>query len=61
MTYDEFTQYLAKYGFINNPLSQEQFKKCHDNTLSLEGVYGIACDMCAGIDFDRAYEINRER
>ena len=59
--YENFTAYLMKYGFTRNPLSKAQFQRCQDEGLSDNALYGIACDMNAGLPFADAYSINKDR
>lgn len=54
MTYTEFQQYCARFGFIETPITEHQFNHCVDAGLSDEGIYGVACDVLADIDFDAA-------
>jgi hypothetical protein len=59
MTYKEFSEYLAKYGFIANPIDEKRYEKIAN--LSLDALYGIVCDVNAGISFARAVAINKDR
>lgn len=54
MTYPDFQQYCARFGFVDTPLTQEEFNHCVDAGLDDEGIYGVACDVLAAIDFDAA-------
>lgn len=60
MTYAEFQAYMAKYGFVSCPLTEEQFTYCIATGMNVDTLYGVACDVNAGIDFLRAVEINNE-
>lgn len=55
MTYAEYQAYMAKYGFINCPLTADQFEAAVK--LGAE-VYGVGCDVNAGVDFRVACKIN---
>jgi len=54
MTYAEFQQYCSRFGFIEAPLTEEQFDHCVDAGLSDQGIYGVACDVMADIEFNAA-------
>lgn len=56
MDYHEFQRYMANYGFVSTPITEEEYARCaglDDNV-----TYGIACDVNAGIPFEEAYRIN---
>lgn len=60
LTYPEFQRKMASYGFIICPLSEQEYERavahgCNDNT-----IYGVACDVNAGIGFERALQVNCE-
>jgi hypothetical protein len=54
-------QYLAKYGFVGCPLTEEELSEAFARGISVEEVYSIACDVNAGIPFERAVEVAEAR
>jgi hypothetical protein len=58
MTYSEFQQYCARFGFIDTPLTEDQFDHCVDVGLSIEGMYNVACDIAGDIEFNTAVSGN---
>lgn len=58
MTYDEFTAYLAKYGFTPCPITNEQFDGLKAEGFHDDDFYGLACDVLAGVDFNVAVKMN---
>ena len=59
MTYKEFQQYLAKYGFLKTPMSEEEYASLKD--YSDYSCYRIACDLTNGLSFNEALEANFDR
>jgi len=51
MTYPEFQQYLASYGFTDTPITSDQYAFLVDSGHDVDSCYGIACDVAAGYDF----------
>ena len=51
MTYSEFQQYLASYGFISTPITSDKYAFLVDSGHDVDSCYGIACDVAAGFDF----------
>ena len=49
---------LARYGFIDCPLTALEIELCHLIGVSLGMAYLIACDVNAGFDFFESYSIN---
>ena len=49
---------FARYGFVSCPLTEEQLARLYRLNVKLDQVYGIGCDVNAGVDFDRAVEVN---
>lgn len=58
MKYSEFQQYCARFGFIETPITEEQFDHCVSLGLSDQGIYGVACDVLADIEFHTAVGAN---
>ena len=54
MTYAEFQQYCARFGFTETPITEDQFDHCVDAGLSEDGIYAVACDVLADIEFNAA-------
>jgi hypothetical protein len=54
-------QYLAKYGFVGCPLTDDELSEAFARGISVEEVYDIACDVNAGISFERAVYIAEDR
>lgn len=54
MDYQEFQRYCARMGFIDAPITKEQYDHCHGCGLDDDGAYEVACDVNCGIDFDAA-------
>lgn len=61
MTYDEFQKYMANYGFPVCPLSVEQFFHAKEMGATDDDMYGIGCDVNAGVDFIVAVMLNTQR
>ena len=55
MTYEEYQAYMAKYGFVSCPLTHEQFNIAVERGAE---VYGVGCDVNAGVDFNVAVKVN---
>jgi len=51
MTFPEFQQYLARYGFTYTPITSDQYTFLVDSGHDIDSCYGIACDVAAGYDF----------
>ena len=51
MTFPEFQQYLARYGFTYTPITPDQYAFLVDSGHDVDSCYGIACDVAAGFDF----------
>ena len=61
MTYADFSRYLANHGFIENPLTEEQYDFLQATGFPESNVYGVACDVNALVDFNVARLINDPR
>lgn len=48
---------LARYGFHSCPLFREQIEVAFKEKLSVDGCYGLACDVNAGVDFNVAFKL----
>lgn len=48
---------LARYGFPSGPLSREQIEIAFKEKLSVDGCYGLACDVNAGVDFNASLKL----
>lgn len=59
MTYADFQQYCARFGFIEMPLTEKQFNYCVETGLSDDAIYGVACDVLADVEFETAVIVNR--
>lgn len=57
MAYAEYQAYMARYGFIECPLTEEQFNEASAK-LHEDDLYGLGCDVNAGVDFHVAMKIN---
>lgn len=57
-TYSDFQQYCARMGFTESVLTEDQFDHCVDSGLSMNGIYGVACDVLADIEFNAAVSGN---
>jgi len=51
MTFPEFQQYLASYGFISTPITSDQYAFLFDSGHDVDSCYSIACDVAAGYEF----------
>lgn len=51
-------QEFAKYGFVDCPLTTNELVCLWMLDADNDAVYGVGCDVNAGIDFDRAVEVN---
>ncbi len=60
MTYADFQAYMAKYGFPSCPLTEDQFNEAHMLGATDNDMYGIACDVNAGVDFHVAVKLNTQ-
>jgi hypothetical protein len=49
---------FATYGFVGCPLTEEQLAHLYKLNIKLDKVYGIGCDVNAGVSFDRAVEVS---
>lgn len=49
---------FAKFGFVGCPLTEEQLADLYRRNVSLDHVYGIGCDVNAGVDFEVAVKCN---
>ena len=57
--YSESLKYeLARYGFIDCPLTTQEIESCYMLGLNLDIAYLIACDVNAGFTFLESYSIN---
>lgn len=52
---------FAKYGFIGCPLTEDQLAHLYKLNIKLDQVYGIGCDVNAGIPFEEALFIAEMR
>ena len=50
MTYKELQAECAKYGLINTPMTEEQFKDCKAKNLTIDDCYSICCDINAKVN-----------
>lgn len=50
-------QEFLRYGFIGSPLSDEQLVALEEENFSRNEIYGIGCDVNAGISLQRAKEV----
>lgn len=57
MTYAEYQSYMARYGFVECPLTIEQFEEA-SKVLHEDDMYGLGCDVNAGVDFNVAMKVN---
>jgi len=57
-TYEQFQQYCAYLGHTYTPLSRRQFNLVNDENQPPDYLYGIACDVAAGLTFIEAVEAN---
>ncbi len=51
MTYIDFQQYCAKYGFTYTPLNISQFNKAVGQLGDIDSIYSVACDVACGFGF----------
>lgn len=61
MTYKEYQKMMAHYGFIRCPLTEEEFNHAVAMGATDAALWGIGCDMAAGVELDRAIEVNKSR
>jgi hypothetical protein len=61
MSYADFQRYVANYGFPTCPLTEEQFNAARSIGATDGEMYGIACDVNAGVDFHVAGLLNTQR
>lgn len=57
---NEVRREFAKYGFISCPLYHDEIQTLLDAGLDNDAIWGIGCDVAAGISFHRAYAITKE-
>ena len=56
--YKETAQRLfAFYGFTACPLTDDQIANLHQMGASIDQAYEIGCDIAAGVDADRAFDL----
>lgn len=51
MEYSDLQKECANAGFIDTPMTIEQFKLCRDMNLTIGDCYNICCDLNSGFDF----------
>ena len=57
--YSELLKYeLARYGFIDCPLTAKEIEFCYLLAINLDTAFLIACDVNAGFTFLESYSIN---
>lgn len=54
MTYAEYKAMMAYYGFVTCPLTEAQFVRAKGLSLTVDDLYGLGCDVNAGVPFTRA-------
>ena len=61
MTYQEYKdtahRLFAFYGFTACPLTDDQIGNLHQMGASIDQAYEIGCDIAAGVDPDRAFNL----
>ncbi len=50
---------FATYGFVGCPLTEDQLKHLYKLNVKLDRIYGIGCDVNAGIPFEEALEYGK--
>lgn len=61
MTYAEYQKMMAHYGFVRCPLTWDQFMTARLKGASDTALWGIGCDVNAGVELHRAIEVNKDR
>ena len=61
MTYQTYKsaaeRLFAFYGFTACPLTDDQIGNLHQLGASIDQAYEIGCDIAAGVDADRAFDL----
>ena len=57
MSYSDFQQYCANYGFINTPITNEEYWTLIGNGFTLDDIYSIACDVNVGFSMELAIKL----
>ena len=57
MPYSEYQRIMAMYGFVTCPLSEPQYVTAQAKGIGADEMYGLGCDVNAGIPFKRALSI----
>ena len=61
MTYQEYKETVQRlfafYGFTACPLTADQIANVHQLGASIDQAYEIGCDIAAGVDADRAFNL----
>ena len=61
MAYQEYKEtahrLFAFYGFTACPLTDDQIGNLHQLGASIDQAYEIGCDIAAGVDADRAFNL----
>lgn len=52
---------FARYGFVTCPLSDSELERLYRANIKVDEVYGIGCDVNAGIAFEKAVYVNCEK
>lgn len=47
----------ARYGFVNFPLTDEELEYAYNEGLEVSEMYGVVCDVSAGLSFEEALGI----
>ena len=50
---------FATYGFVGCPLTEDQLQHLYKLNVKLDRIYGIGCDVNAGIPFEEALEYGK--
>ena len=45
----------ARYGFVNFPLTDDELEVAYNDGLGVGEMYGVVCDVSAGLTFEKAY------
>ena len=56
MTYGLLQQACACYGFVDTPLTHEEYLRARDLGVNEEEMYGLACDVACGVEFEAALD-----
>jgi hypothetical protein len=56
MSYSDFQQYCASNGFINTPITDQEYWTLIGNGLQMYYIYSVACDVNAGFSFQEAMQ-----